>query len=298
MSMVHISGWVDATQPSGPEAPGGGHPDNSLPGGGYPSTGPIYGGRPDNSLPDGGGGHVWGALIRWLMRPSGDNSLPKPPGLRPVLPPSIDNGLPPNGGKPPHPWLPGHWEPIDPGFGKPPAWGWVGIDNGLPAPPEPPTTKPLPPEGPPVIGGGPSTPPPTHKPTPPGQGGIWVPTDPDFGKPERPCGGKPHPPIWAWIPDRPEVEPPPIDVGGAATVSPTSGTVLAAGGTVSTTVYPGTSMPDWTVSGLSDWVTASPSSGSGSHMITLTATQNTTGLPKQALVKIGGATFTLNQGAV
>ena len=76
-------------------------------------------------------GHVWGTLIKWLTRPEIGVRPAKPPGLRPVLPPSIDNGLPPNGGQPPHPWLPGRWEPIDPGFGKPPAWGRIGVDNGF-----------------------------------------------------------------------------------------------------------------------------------------------------------------------
>ena len=140
------------------------------------------------------------------------------------------------------------------------------------------------------------TPPPSTKPP----GGAWVPTDPDFGKPVRPCppaGGKPHPPIWAWIPDRPEVEPP-DPTTPTATVEPTSGTVLAAGGAVTTTVYPSTSTPAWSVTGLPGWVTAAPASGSGTGTVTLTAARNTTGIARQAPVKIGGATFTLNQGAV
>lgn len=121
---------------------GGFRPDNSLPGApAYPSTGPI-----------------------------------KPPG-RPILPPHPDNGLPPSG----HPWLPGHWEPIDPGFGKPPIFGWVPVDPGFGV-------------------GGPARPDNTLPDSP----GHWVPTDPDYGKPVGPCGGHdsiPHPPLWAWIPE-------------------------------------------------------------------------------------------------
>lgn len=205
MSYKHISGWVEVTslEPPGETDPGYGH--------GHP------GGHPGHDLPD-APGHIWGTLIRWLNRPQIDNDPAKPPGLRPgyPLPPSPGHpgNKPPNSGLPPHAGWPGHWEPIDPGFGKPPAWAFIpSIDNGLPAPPEDPSTKPLPPGGPPTIGGGPATPPPTHKPTPPGQGGAWFPLDPDFGKPVRPCppaGGKPHPPLWGWVPDRPEVDPMPV----------------------------------------------------------------------------------------
>lgn len=276
---IWVQGPGDPDPDYGRPAWGGGRPDNSLPGGG----------QIDNSLPD-APGHVWGALVRWLMRPQIDGGPAKPPGLRPVqpLPPSPGHpaNRPPNGGRPPHAWTPGHWEPIDPGFNGPPLWAFIpSIDNGLPEPPE---INPTPP-------GGPSKPP----------GGAWFPLDPEWGKPVRPCppvGGKPHPPIWGWVPDRPEVEPP--DTGGTtppegtATVSPTSGTVLASGGTVTTTVYPSTSTPDWSVTALPSWVTASPMSGSGTGTVVLTAAVNTTGMPKQALVKIGGAVFTLNQGAV
>jgi hypothetical protein len=278
---------------------GGGRPQPPDPGYGIPGIG---GGRPDNSLPP-EGGYVWGTLIRWLMRPQIDNDPAKPPGLRPIAPlppsPGHPGNKPPNSGRPPHAGWPGHWEPIDPGFGKPPVWGFVpSIDNGLPEPPV-------------EVGGGPSTPPPTHWPKPPGgetkpPGGAWVPTDPDFGKPVRPCppaGGKPHPPIWAWIPDRPEVEPPIAEGGGGegtatATVEPTSGTVLASGGALTLSVYPSTTTPAWTVTGVPDWITAAPMSGSGQGTVVLTVAPNTTGLPKQAFVKIGGATFTVNQGAV
>ena len=81
---------------------------------------------------------------------------------------------------PPHPWLPGHFVIVDPGFGKPPAWGrWV-VDPGYGVP----------------EGGA----------LPPGNG-HYVPVDPSYGVPawERRCGGggehvwgKPKP-AWVWI---------------------------------------------------------------------------------------------------
>jgi hypothetical protein len=209
MAWKHISGWVQVTEPNRPEGPtdpGWGveapvDPGYGRPGGGWSPVDPGYGrpigGHPDQGLPGGGGGHVWGALIRWLLRPHIDNDPSKPPA-RPVLPPSVDNGLPPGGGKPPHVWWGGggHWEPIDPGYGKPPLWGFIlGPDNGLPTPPV-----------------GPDQGLPGAPPTPdqglPGQGGQWVPTDPDYGKPVGPCGGggKPKPPLWAWIPDAPIID--------------------------------------------------------------------------------------------
>lgn len=160
MSLLHISGWVEVTEPHGPSGPidpgwGGGAPV-------YPSHGLPGGGHIDNSLP-------WAPV-----RPGH-----KPPG-RPVLPPSIDNGLPPT--DPPHIWGGGHWEPIDPGFGKPPIFGFVPVDPGF----------------------GVGEPPVAGHPLPKPPGGQWVPTDPDYGKPVGPCGGgKPHPPIWVWIPTQP-----------------------------------------------------------------------------------------------
>jgi hypothetical protein len=173
MALRHISGWVDVSGPDGPIDPGygqrppygGGRPDNELPGGG---------GRPDNELP--GGGYVWGTyakLIKWLAGPHIDI---KPPGA-PILP--IDPGwsIPI---LPPHPWLPGSWIPVDPGYGKPPLWGFLPVDPGFG-----------------VGGGGPR--PDNDLP------GHWVPIDPDYGIPERErrCGGGEHPwgkpPLWVWI---------------------------------------------------------------------------------------------------
>lgn len=316
MSWKHISGWVQVTSPEGPVDPGYGQrpptdPGYGIPGGGWSPADPgydrpSYGGRPDNSLP-GAPGHIWGSLIRWLMRPQIDNDPSKPPG-RPVqpLPPSPGHpgNKPPNGGKPPHPWTPGHWEPIDPGFGKPPLWGFITIDNGLPEPPEitpAPPTGPGPGVPPPVIDGGPVIPPPTTKPTPPG--GEWVPVDPDYGKPVGPCppvGGKPHPPLWAWIPDRPSF-PKPTPGPTTTTFYPSDTvTVLASGGSgsVNITTDPAGS---WTVDPASvpDWVTINPmSSQTSDKNLTYAAAVNSTGAPKQALIKVNDATFTINQGAV
>jgi len=164
MPLVHVSGWLQASELEG------GQIDNTLP------SRPARPVRPDNSLPD-NPYYPDNSLPGWIQKPIG-----KPPG-RPVLP---DNTLPPPAA-PPHPWLPGGWVPVDPGFGKPPLWGWMpGPDNGLPAPPVGP--------GQPPGGGG-------------GGGGSWVPTDPDYGKPVHPCppqaGTKPVPPVWIWIPVQP-----------------------------------------------------------------------------------------------
>lgn len=168
-----------------PVDPGYGRPGWSPADPGYdiPGFAPV---RPGQGLP-GTGGHPW---LPGLGRPDRpDQGLPihghpgnKPPG-RPVLPNRPENGLPPS--IPPSPWG-GWWEIIDPGFGHAPILGFFPIDPGF---------------------GHPETPPPTPgTPLPKPPGGNWVPTDPDYGKPERPCGGAgiPHPPLWAWIPDPPD----------------------------------------------------------------------------------------------
>jgi hypothetical protein len=290
MSWKHISGWVEVTEPSrpsGPVDPGWGVRPPTDPG--YDR--PAWGGRPDQGLPP-EGGHIWGALIRWLQRPTIGGGPAKPPGLRPIAPlppsPGHPGNRPPNGGLPPHPWLPGHWEPIDPGYGKPPLWGWIpSIDNGLP---ETPGTKPIEPDVP------------TTKPTPPGQGGAWVPTDPDFGQPIHPCpptGGIPHPPIWAWVPDRPEIGQPLPPEGGAGqatiTLYPTSGSAPAGGGSGSinvTITTPGT----WQVAPLPEWVTATPTGPQTADTnVIYTAKQNTTGASRTAQIKVNNAVFTLSQ---
>lgn len=242
------------------------------PGYGRPDWGPVdpgFGNRPPTDpgygRPDIGAGHPGN----------------KPPG-RPILPPRPDN-KPPNGGRPPHPWLPGRWEPVDPGYGKPPLWGWIpGPDNGLPAPPARPDNS-LP------------------------GGGTWVPTDPDYGKPVYPCppcpGGKPHPPIWAWIPDLPDLRPDnTLPEGGGEgqakiTLYPTEGTAPAAGGSGSinvTLAAPGT----WQVGSTPEWLTVSPQGPqTADQNVLYTAAANDSGATRQATIAVNDATFTLKQSA-
>jgi len=215
------------------------------------------------------------------MRPHIDNDPSKPPA-RPVVPPHPDQGPPPNGGKPPHIWLGGggHWEPIDPGYGKPPLWGFIlGPDNGLPSVPGIPDNS------------------------LPGEGGVWVPTDPDFGKPIRPCPpvtGKPHPPLWAWIPDRPNF-PKPTPEPTKTTINPATATVLAAGGSGSVNITTTPAGGSWTVdpSSVPSWIKLNPMhSQSADANCVYSVSTNTTGLAKQALIKINDAVLTINQGAV
>jgi hypothetical protein len=179
MPLRHISGWVNITGPDGPIDPGYGRPDWGAPSPPDPDYGrpDIGGGRPNNDLPSGGGGHIWATLIRWLMRPTVGGGPIKPPGLWPIVPGPIDPGWgqgpvgPPDG--------PGDWIPIDPGFGKPPLWGFLPVDPGWGVGKPPVVDNTLP--------------------------GHWVPVDPDFGKPVGPgCGGQRPPhvwgkPLWAYI---------------------------------------------------------------------------------------------------
>lgn len=172
MAPVYV--WV----PEGPLDPGWGVTPPTDPGYGRPGWSPAdpdYGlgaglhpghglpwapGHPDQGLPV-SPGHPSGGPI-------------KPPG-RPIVP-SNPIYKPPAG----HPWLPGHWEILDPGWGKPPILGFLPSDPGFGIPETP--------EGP--------------------GGGTWVPVDPDYGLPERCPGGKPHPPLWAWIPEPPDLTKP------------------------------------------------------------------------------------------
>lgn len=183
MSRKYVQGYLDVSDPQGGhidnDLPGSGaRPDNELPGGGY-------GGRPDNELP-GSGAAPWGwraKLIQWVLnRPTIGGGPAKPPGF-PVLPVDPDWDKPVF---PPHPWLPSHWVPVDPGFGKPPRWGRIFVDPGYGIP-----------EG---GGGRPDNELPGH----------WVPTDPDYDKPAIGCGGRDHKwrPLWVWLDDEnPEPKP-------------------------------------------------------------------------------------------
>jgi hypothetical protein len=169
-------GWVRTLRGSG-----GARPDNELPGGGYVDNelpGMGGGAHPDNELP-GGGAHVWGwaaKLIRWLLGPHiGGGPAGKPPGFPIISPPDPDWDIPVG---PPHPWLPGHYVPVDPGYGQSPGWGWEVIDPGW------------------GVGGRPGI-----DNTLPERPGHWVPVDGDYGKPawERHCSGDKPKPKWLWI---------------------------------------------------------------------------------------------------
>jgi hypothetical protein len=267
MSLRHISGWVEVSAPDV-------EPIDPGFGGGRPSPpDPDFGigsrpPRPGNELPNA------------PVRPGN-----KPPGV-PIVPPHPANKPP---AAPVHPWTPGRWQIIDPGWGKPPILAFFPIDPGFGIDVDGP---------PPVIGGGPAPKPP---------GGVWVPTDPDFDKPTRPCppaGGVPHPPIWAWVPDRPDFgggggKPTPAPV--TTTFYPTSATVLASGGSGSVNVSTDPGGGSWTVDPTSvpSWVTISPMSSTTADVnFTYSAQQNTTGAARQASIKVNDAVFTLNQGAV
>lgn len=152
------------------------HPSHGLPGGGHISTGPIY-----------GGGHPGN----------------KPPG-RPIIP--VHPGQrPPMGGAPPHPWTPGDWDIIDPGWGKPPVIGFFPVDPGwgMPEGSAPDNTLPGAPQGP-------TTKPPVgvDNTLPGSGGGNWVPTDPDYGIPSHCPGAIPKPPRWGWVPKPPDLSKP------------------------------------------------------------------------------------------
>jgi hypothetical protein len=176
---------------------GGLHPSHGLPGGGlHPGGGPVYGGgRPVDP------GYGVGGL-----HPSN-----KPPGA-PIIPVGPDI-KPPNGGAPPHPWLPGHWVPVDPGYGKPPLWGYIpvdpgyGVGEGAPDNTLPGSGGGKPDNTLPGSGGRPDN-------TLPG-GGTWVPVDPGWGVPGCPpcnCGGSGNKPgqlpVWVWIPKPPDLTKP------------------------------------------------------------------------------------------
>ena len=97
---------------------------------------------------------------------------------------------------------------------------------------------------------------------------------------------------WSNLPTTPGV---PMPAGpAAATLSPTSATVLAAGGTGDIAVKCGDA---WTVGPTPGWVTCTPTSGTGDGTVTWTASQNTQGVPLQAWIDVNGTKFTLNQGA-
>lgn len=165
-------------RPAGPDSgydrPTWERPDNSLPGGGHISTGPIY-----------PGGHPGGGPILPPVHIGG-----KPPGI-PILPPSVDNGLPPS--RPPHIWGGGIWVILDPGWDLPPVIGVFPPDLGFGIPETPPpgvdntlpdgTWVPTDPDfGKPIYGC-------PGKPKPPRW--AWVPKPPDLSKPVPPASAQP-----------------------------------------------------------------------------------------------------------
>jgi hypothetical protein len=77
--------------------------------------------------------------------------------------------------------------------------------------------------------------------------------------------------------------------------------VLASGGSGSVNITTAPAGGSWYVDPASvpDWITLNPmSSQSADVNLVYTAAANTTGQPKQALIKINDATLTINQGAV
>ena len=154
-------------------------PDNELPVPPEPPEGPP--GIWPEPPPVVGGGPIIPPIPGIWPPPPGINPRPpslKPPGL-PIIPIDPDYDVPT---WPPHIWGGGgNWIPVDPGFGKPPVFGFLPADPGF---------------------GVPETPPPT--PTPPIAGtlpGHWVPVDPGYGRPI--CGGSAPVvnPLWVWIPE-------------------------------------------------------------------------------------------------
>ena len=103
---------------------------------------------------------------------------------------------------------------------------------------------------------------------------------------------------WTQLPATPSQPLPqvgPLSAGGSpVTLSPTSATVLASGGSGSFTV---TTPGQWTVSGVPSWAQFSPMSGAGDATVSYTVNTNSTGQPLQALVDVSGSKFTLNVGA-
>jgi hypothetical protein len=131
-----------------------------------------------------------------------------------------------------------------------------------------------------------------------------VPTDPDFGKPVHPCppaGGVPHPPIWAWVPDRPDFGGKPTPAPTKTTLYPTGPiTVTASGSSGSINVTTDPVGGSWTVDPASvpAWLTINPM-GSTSADVNLTykALANDDDVSRTATIKVNDATLTFNQGA-
>jgi hypothetical protein len=83
--------------------------------------------------------------------------------------------------------------------------------------------------------------------------------------------------------------------GETTVLTPSTATVLASGGEGDIQVSAGPGV--WTVEGVPGWVTVSPSSGAANGTVHYVGAPNGTGVPRQAVLQIAGATFQLNQGA-
>lgn len=95
-------------------------------------------------------------------------------------------------------------------------------------------------------------------------------------------------------------DPPPPPAACSFSISPTSASVPAAGGTqnVTITVSPaGCSGPNWTASSGSAFLTLSATSGSGSGSVTVTVAANTATASRAGTATIAGQTFSVTQEA-
>jgi hypothetical protein len=78
------------------------------------------------------------------------------------------------------------------------------------------------------------------------------------------------------------------------TLSSTSGSVVAAGGTATVTVTANGSTCGWTATSAAPWATLSATSGTGTTTLTITAAANT-GTARTASLTLAGLTYTLSQ---
>lgn len=81
------------------------------------------------------------------------------------------------------------------------------------------------------------------------------------------------------------------------TIDPTSKTVSGAGGTFTVTITASTSSCTWSTFETLDWLSASPTSGTGSGSITVTVAANTTGAQRSGTISLGGTSVAITQAA-
>ncbi len=87
-----------------------------------------------------------------------------------------------------------------------------------------------------------------------------------------------------------------FQTGCTYTLSATSGSVGAAGGTVTATLTAGSGC-QWTVTGAPTWLTLSASAGVGGATLGFTAAPNATSSSRTASLTVGGKAYTLTQAA-